>query len=205
MKKVLLAIFGFVLLAGAAAAQSDYRIKSGDTIAVEVLEDQQLNRSLLVLPDGTVNFPFAGTIRAGGQTVDEVRQAIASGIAGNFASPPTVFVTVSGLRPEPPPVAGAAGVAATGPVIGIYFLGEVKTPGRQAVAPGTTFLQAVALSGGFTPFAATKRIQLRRTVEGVPKVYSINYRALSNGAALAQDIVLQEGDVILTPERRLFE
>jgi len=30
------------------------------------------------------------------------------------------------------------------------------------VLPGTTLLQAVALSGGLDRFAATKRIQLRR-------------------------------------------
>ena len=204
MKKLLAAISGLMLLSGAALAQSDYRIKAGDTLAVEVLEDAQLNRSLLVLPDGTINFPYAGTIRAGGRTVDQVQENIASGIAANFASTPTVFVTVSGLRPETPAPAGAVS-GIVGPAIDIYFLGEVKAPGLKPVAKGTTFLQAIAQAGGFTPFAATKRIQIRRTIAGAQQVYSIDYRALSNGAALSRDIVLQAGDVILVPERRLFE
>lgn len=205
MKKVLPAIFGLMLLPVAALAQSDYRIKAGDTLSVEVLEDQQLNRSLLVLPDGTVNFPYAGTLKAGGKTVAQVQDAIVKGITSNFASDPTVFVTVSGLRPEPAPGADGGTPGIKGPAIDVYFLGELKTPGLQPVAKGTTFLQAIAQSGGFTQFAATKRIQLRRTVNGVPKVFNLNYRALSDGAALEGDLVLRDGDVILVPERRLFE
>ena len=34
---------------------------------------------------------------------------------------------------------------------------------------------------------------------------NLDYRALSDGARLSQDIRLIEGDVILVPERRLFE
>ena len=205
MKRLLLAIIGLALLPVAALAQGDYRIKAGDTLAVEVLEDQQLNRSLLVLPNGTVTFPYAGTIKAGGQTVGQVQAAIAAGIASNFASTPTVFVTVSSLKPEPAPGADEGPAGIKGPAIDIYFLGEVKTPGRQPVAKGTTFLQAISQAGGFTPFAATKRIQVRRTDHGVSKVFSVNYRALSNGSSLGGDMVLRDGDVILVPERRLFE
>jgi len=186
-----------------AAAQSGYRLKSGDTLTVEVLEDSQLNRSLLVLPDGNINVPFAGEIRASGRTVSQVRDAIAQSIASNFASTPTVFVSVSALRPV---IRGTS--APPAPVtINIYVTGEVAAPGLKAVAPGTTFLQAMAQSGGFSNFAATKRVQLRRTnpATGAQKIYTINYRALSRGAAQSRAIFLQEGDVILVPERRLFE
>jgi polysaccharide export outer membrane protein len=68
-------------------------------------------------------------------------------------------------------------------------------------------LQALAQSGGLTRFAATKRIQLRRTDPrtGQQQISNINYRALSDGAVMVRDFVLQDGDVILVPERRLFE
>ena len=45
----------------------------------------------------------------------------------------------------------------------IYVMGQVATPGMVEVEPGTTLLQAIALAGGLDRFAATKRIQLRRT------------------------------------------
>jgi polysaccharide export outer membrane protein len=105
------------------------------------------------------------------------------------------------------PAAPRTGTGATTRTIDIYFLGEVNTPGLREVAPGTTLLQALAQSGGLTRFAATRRIQLRRTnpQTGQQWVAEIDYRALANGAALATDITLQDGDVILVPERRLFE
>ena len=202
------ALFVTVLLAGAvwiapASAQDGYQIKSGDVLQIEVLEDPSLNRDVLVLPSGEFSFPFAGTVRAGGRSVGQVQSAIAGGIASNFASTPNVFVSVRSLRPKEPRRGGTAAPA----TMDIYLLGEVNSPGTKSVAPGTTFLQALAQSGGFSQFAAKKRIQLRRSnrATGEQTLIKINYRALANGAALRRDVVLQDGDVILVPERRLFE
>ena len=46
---------------------------------------------------------------------------------------------------------------------------------------------------------------LRRTgSDGVQRVTILNYKALADGA-VTNDIELRDGDVILVPERRLFE
>ena len=71
---------------------------------------------------------------------------------------------------------------------------------------GTTLLQAIALSGGLDRFAATKRIQLRRTDStGQERLYLFNFNAVERGAAIQSMITMREGDVIVVPERRLFE
>ena len=75
MKKFLFAVIS-LLVANAAAAQSGYQIQPGDTLSVEVLEDPSLNRSVLVLPDGTISFPFAGSVRASGRSSSQVSDAI---------------------------------------------------------------------------------------------------------------------------------
>jgi len=202
MKALILALVA-VFLANAAIAQSTYRISPGDVLSVEVLQDPSLNRELLVLPDGSISFPFAGTLRAGGRTIPEVQSAIADGIASNFAVAPNVFVTVRQSQPR--------AAVATGPVapatIEVYFLGEVNQPGARDMPTGTTLLQALARSGGFTNFAALKRLQLRRTdpTTGQQSISLIDYRALADGARLSKDIVMADGDVILVPERKLFE
>ena len=83
-------------------------------------------------------------------------------------------------------------------------MGEASAPGPKAVLPGTTFLQALSQAGGLTPFAATKRIQLRRA--SMPgQVITVNYAAIMRGAGMNLDPVLAEGDVIIVPERGLFE
>ncbi|ARE42509.1 Periplasmic protein involved in polysaccharide export (plasmid) [Rhodovulum sp. P5] len=191
-----------VLAAAAAQAQEQYRVKPGDVLSVEVLEDNSLNRSLVVLPDGRISFPFAGSLVAAGRTVGQIESAITSAISGNFTITPNVFVAV-----QPATDDGSAADGYLGPVINVYFLGEVGTPGLREVEKGTTFLQALSLGGGLTNFAATKRIQLRRAdpKTGAQKVYQIDYHAIMRGATMARDITLRDGDVILVPERRLFE
>lgn len=202
--KRLFVILWAMLLATSVAAQGNYQVRAGDTLQIEVVEDAQLNRSVLVTPDGRVTFPFVGSVRAAGRTVTQIQRAIATGIASNFAAEPSVFVSVASLRPKEPRQPREKPEA---PTIDVYFLGEVNGPGLKPVAPGTTFLQAMAQNGGFTKFAAQKRVQLRRTDSrsGKQTVYQVNYRSIANGATLNRDIVLQDGDVILVPERRLFE
>jgi len=186
-----------------AFAQGNYRIQPGDRLSIEVLQDSDLNRNALVLPDGRFSFPLAGTIRASGRTISQVQAAISSALAGNFQAPPDVFVSVE-LAPEeePEPV-----VEEAPEMVVIYILGEIASPGPKEMLEGTTFLQALSSSGGFTNFAATKRLQLRRTdpSTGLQTAYEIDYHALSNGADLRNNFPLHEGDVILVPERRLFE
>lgn len=191
-------------LATSVQAQSGYGIQPGDVIQVDVLEDASLNRNALVLPDGSINFPLVGTIQAGGRTAEAVQAAIASSLASNFAAPPTVFVSVRSLGVRPEAVGGGPAIA---PGISVYIVGEAASPGKKSVTPGTTLLQFLAEAGGVTKFAATKRIQLRRTdpKSGVENVYTFNYRAVQAGAASRQTIVLAPGDVIVVPERRLFE
>lgn len=193
----LIAAFLFAM-ASIAWAQANYRVQSGDTLMIEVLEDPSLNRSTTVLPDGNFSFPFAGTLRAGGQTVPQIQSTIRGAIADNFASPPTVFVSVQPREGED---------IVDGDLIKIYLLGEVALPGLVELDPGSTILQAIAVAGGPSRFAATKRLQLRRTDTrtGQQSVTTVNYKALSEGATLSRDIVLRDGDVILIPERRLFE
>ena len=202
MKHILILVWSLVFAATMSHAQSEYRARSGDMLQIEVLEDSTLDRVVLVTPDGRFVFPFAGSVRAAGRTVDQIRSSVVAELAESFAAEPTVFVSVSSLRAPAAPAAPAEPAT-----IKIYFMGEVNTPGLREVEPGTTFLQGLSQAGGFTSFAATKRVQLRRTSRhtGEQNLSTINYRALSEGGGLARSIVLFEGDVILVPERRLFE
>jgi polysaccharide export outer membrane protein len=199
MKTLLLTLIA-IFVAGIAAAQDSYRVRAGDSLAIEVLEDPQLNRQVLVTPGGTISFPFAGTLTAAGRSTEQIAASIASAIGPNFATTPNVFVSVQSVAPP------AAATTATAATIDVFILGEVNNPGTVAIERGTTFLQALAQSGGFTRFAATKRIQLRRydpaTGESTAAVF--NFRNLADGGAF-RDFPLADGDIILVPERRLFE
>lgn len=189
-------------LASPISAQEAYKIQPGDTLQLDVLEDGSLSRPLLVLPDGTVSVPSGGTVKAAGLGVADVQAAVAAALAPNFAKTPTVYLSVGQVNPAK---AASAGSGTGGAGTTVYLMGEVAKPGKVAVTSGTTLLQFLAEAGGLTPFAATKRIQLRRmNAAGVEQVYLFNYAAIQAGGA-AQNIRLQKGDVVIVPARRLFE
>ncbi len=199
---VLALLTAAVFSAGDALAQQ-YKIKSGDQLVIEVLEDPSLNRSTLVLPDGRISFPMAGTVSVAGKTIEQVRSELQAALASNFAAPPTLFVGLT--RVSERLVRGGGGKAAPA-TMDIYVLGEVAKPGKIAVKRGTSILQMFAEMGGFTKFAATKRVQLRReNSRGSLTTYQFNYAALERGARLTNNLTLQDGDTIVVPQRRLFE
>lgn len=192
-----------ILSPGAALAQG-YGVSPGDTLRIEVLEDPSLNRSVLVAPDGRISVPQAGSLRASGRTVEAIQSDLTARLADSFAVRPNVYVGLEQLAPRQP---AAPRTPTPAPVIGVYVMGEVAKAGRLEVAPGTNVLQLFAVMGGFTKFAALKRIQLRRTdpKTGVPMVYKLNYAAIEAGATNGGQATLMDGDVIVVPQRRLFE
>ena len=128
-----------------------------------------------------------------------------------FASAPTVFLSVGQLNPVTSAVNAAQAQAVAANVrpygtVAVYAVGEFNTQGRLDIQSGTTLLQFLAETGGLTRFAATKRIQLHRPDKktGMETVYNFNYKAIQGGAK-APVIVLRDGDVIVAPERKLFE
>jgi len=186
-------------MATAAPAQSEYQIQPGDVLTIEVLEDSALNRQTLVLPDGSITFPLVGTVQAGGRTLDEVDSALTSALAPNFATTPTVYVAIARLAAQ-----GGQQIEET---IDTYIMGEVNAPGLKQVKPDTTILQLLAAAGGITPFAADRRIELRRTDpdSGEVTTYLFSYDGKANGPRIRGGTTLVEGDVVVVPTRGLFE
>ena len=152
-----------LIFAATQTIAQEYRVQPGDTLLIEVVEAPSLNRTLLVSPDGRISLPGAGALRVNGLTIEQIQSALARRLAPSFVNPPNVFVDIQGLAPEE-----------EDPVTAIFVVGEANNVGRIELEPGTTLLQAFAQFGGFTNFAAVKRIQLRRGAE----IYNIDYNRI---------------------------
>jgi polysaccharide export outer membrane protein len=183
-------------------AQARYAIQPGDTLQIEVLEDASLNRTVLVLPDGTISFPYAGTLHVAGQTVETLQAALTKAIAPNYAARPTVTVAIAALAPANPN-------ADTARSLSVCLMGEVAKPGCFDVPRGTTLLQAIAEAGGPTKFAADKRIELHRhnpqTGEDTTYTFALSTNKPNKPNPIPTTTELAKGDVIVIPTRRLFE
>ena len=194
--RFLAAAIGVVLLVlGASSAlAAAYHLKPGDTVSISVWQDPKLDRQLVVGPDGTIAFPLAGHIVAAGQTLQAVEAELRSKLKANYNTPLDVTIALSSTPPQTAPTAPS-----------IFVTGEVNKPGALQLGnqPIDT-LQAIALSGGFSPFAATSRILIYRRFHGVDQQFMFNYRDFESGRDLSGNIALRAGDVVVVPEKGLF-
>ena len=88
----------------------------------------------------------------------------------------------------------------------VYVLGAVKEPGWFEIPADTRMTASMAISraGSYTKFASTSGIQvLRQTPEGASKRLPVDLDDVVGGK-LEADVVLEPGDVVWVPERKLF-
>jgi len=185
-----------VLLLGcssAAQAQSG-TLQPGDVITISVYQDPKLDRQVVVGPTGMISFPLAGPIRAGGLTPAALEGVIKARLKAKFTEEPDVTVSfISAKIPEEDLKPK------------IFITGEVLRPGPFVMRDRLNVMQAIAEAGGFSPFAAKQRIQLRRKIDGAESIFVFNYEDFFSGRNFENNISLRAGDVIIVPERGLFE
>ena len=188
-------VFGFVSNASAQV------LRPGDTVEISVWQDPKLDRKVLIGPEGMISFPLAGHIRAGGLTTQSLENLLKQRLKKNYNGPLDITVSLSAVNKE--------SEDETKPRI--FVTGEVLRPGPYTLRPNTDLVQALALAGGVGPFAATRRIQVHRKIRGVETTFLFNYHAYQSDATDRNqepnntNINLRPGDIIIVPERGLFE
>ncbi len=150
----------------------------------------------------TGGFHFARCrLKAGGTTVDAVEAALKARLAEQYTSDIDVSVALMAIKEKPKePKEPKEKVYPS-----IYVTGEVAKPGKYEMREATNVLQAIAMSGGLGPFAAEKRIKIRRKTGEGETLYDFDYDAFTSGHDMSGNIKLKPGDVVIVPERGLFE
>ena len=65
------------LATGASAAHSAGRVlTTSDVVAIRIVDHPDLDTTTRVEPDGTINFPYVGRVKAAGRTEDELGREI---------------------------------------------------------------------------------------------------------------------------------
>ncbi len=207
MKRLLAVLLIIPLILGLSlpVAAQGYLLKAGDALDVTVWQDQKLNRRVVVAPDGRVSFPLAGHFRAGGRTVEAVEAQLRDLLQKQYKDKIDVSVAIAEIKeiplpPEPPPVPPPPPIDPS-----FFAVGEVKKPGQYFFKTTTNVMQAISLAGGLGIFAAPHRIKIRRKVNGEETLIDFDYDAFTNGDDLSGNIKIHSGDVIIVPEKGLFE
>lgn len=194
MRALLALVLFFCAGATSALAQSE-PLQPGDTLQISVWQDPKLDRQVVVGPDGMISFPLAGHIKAGGITTQALENLLRSRLQKNYTGKLDITVSLAAVNPT----------EAQENKPRFYISGEVLKPGPYQLKPTVTIAQAIALAGGLSAFAASRRIQVHRNVDGADTVLVFDYKAYQAGTEPTDNFTLRPGDTIIVPERGLLE
>jgi polysaccharide export outer membrane protein len=188
-RKLLLAVMAFWAMPlmtnpAVAAAPDDtvaYAVKPGDLLQISVWKEPELQRPVLVRPDGAFSFPLAGEVDARGRSVADLQKQLTERLK-KFISDPVVTVSVQEVRGNK-----------------VYVIGQVNKPGEFIVNPSVDVMQALSMAGGTTAFASLGNIVVLRRTNGQQTALPFRYTEIIKGKDLSQNIQLQAGDVVVVP------
>ena len=141
---MLFALFASSLQA-AANNQPDagYQLGAGDKLLITVFNQDDLSGEYAINGSGRFSMPFIDKIQAGGLTIPELIDAIIGKLQPDYLLNPRVSIEVLNFRPY-------------------YIIGEVGSAGSYPFVEGITYLNAVAIAGGFSYRARQKYVMVKR-------------------------------------------
>lgn len=178
---MLFAVLASAGLAPTYAQEAAYSVKPGDLLQVSVWKEPELQRPVLVRPDGAFSFPLAGEVDARGKSVSDLQKLITERLR-KFISDPVVTVSVQEVRGNK-----------------VYVIGQVNKPGEFIVNPSVDVMQALSMAGGGTAFASLANIVVLRRKSGQQTAIPFKYTEVLKGRELEQNIMLEPGDVVVVP------
>jgi len=131
------------------AIGKDYRVGPNDLIDIEVLDLDNLKRTVRVNAAGAISLPLIGSLVVAGLTSHEVELRIAERYGEKYLQNPQVSVFIKEFTSERITVEGA-----------------VAKPGIYPLTGQITLLRALALAGGFGAIANSSEVMLFRVGDG---------------------------------------
>jgi polysaccharide export outer membrane protein len=164
-----------------AGTAEDYRIGPEDVLDIAVWNNPAISRSTPVRPDGMISLPLLNDVQAAGLTPMQLKDVIAKKLS-EYVPNPEVSVIVREVNH-----------------FKISVLGEVKRPGRYDFKGKASVLEAIAVAGGLSDFAARSKIVVLRNEGNGTKRIPVNYNKIVSSSSDQDDVRLRPGDIVLVP------
>jgi polysaccharide export outer membrane protein len=164
-----------------AAPPGGYVIGPDDVLVITFWREKDMSAEVIVRPDGLISLPLLNEVQAAGLTPEQLRGKLADAASRYIEAPaPSVLVKQINSRK-------------------VFITGEARSPGTYPLIGPTTVLQLLALAGGTTEFAKVKDIGVLRTESGRTVRLPFNYREVSRGRRIDQNVLLRPGDTVVVP------
>lgn len=159
-----------------------YVLGANDEVTITVFGRADTTITTRIAEDGTVTFPYVGTVKARGETPRSLAAKIAAGLkAGGYFTNPIVNVDVKTFISN-----------------SVTVFGNVTTPGVLPLDRTLTVAMMVARAGGARADAADYAILRRANDQSEQKIY---FNDLTRSGA---GVRLRAGDTIFVPQAEQF-
>lgn len=171
--------------------QSDYILKVGDVLVIDIWGDLDLHYSLTLNKDGFIVIPSIGRVDLQGLTFEEGKKKILNKSADTYG----FYIDKND------PGAGKAHLdIALGKISGVkvYLTGEVAHPGVVMLnGANSSIIAAIAAGGGLSSVGSVRNIQIIHT-DKQQSVFDL-YNFLFKGKLSPENKYLRDGDTIYVP------
>ena len=124
---------------GNLADPNAYVLGNGDEISILVFDESDLSMDAAIGDSGEINYSYLGALTVSGKTPVQLEKEITRALQDGYLVNPSVNVTITQYRP-------------------FFINGEVRNPGSYSYQPGLTLDKAIALAGGLTDRASSRRM-----------------------------------------------
>jgi polysaccharide export outer membrane protein len=160
----------------------------GDSVAIHVYGQPDMDTTEYVADDGTIRVALAGAVSVNGLSPGEASQRIERALKdGKYLVDPHVSLTVAQSRSQR-----------------VSVLGEVRTPGRYVIESNTTVFDVLAQAGGGTENCADTVYVLRPGSDGKIVQYPVDLKGMTHGASGSPVPMLRGGDSVYVPRAEQF-
>jgi protein involved in polysaccharide export with SLBB domain len=168
-----------------------YKLRAGDRVSLQILEDRDLPKSLVVADSGELDCPYVGRVMAADKTSKQLAAELKAELEKEYYYRATVVIALD----------------VANKFLGrIYVWGQVRNQGPIdiAVNENLTAGKAILRAGGFADFANKKRVKVVRggaADTAGKQTFELNMVEILEDGKTEKDVLLQPDDFIIVPSR----
>ena len=168
-----------------------YKLRVGDKVSLQIIEDRDAPRSLVVADSGELDAPYIGRVAAADKTCKQLAEELKAQLEKEYYYRATVVIALD----------------LANKLLGqIYVWGQVRNQGPidLLVNESLTVGKAILRAGGFADFANKKKVKVVRNAGadgGGKQTFELNMVDILERGTTERDVVLQPDDLIIVPSR----
>lgn len=173
-------------------SEAAYALGPEDQLTIHVVDLSDISdKPVRIDPNGYLELPLLGRVRAAGLTVESLRDVLAQR-AARYIESPQITINVTEYRSRP-----------------VSILGEVNSPGLHLLQGPTRLVNVISLAGGLKSDAGEKLTLTRERKQGILplpgahadptgeySISSVRLNSLIDGSNPASNIEVRANDII---------